>query len=136
MISKIHTALILGLICLPGYATEYKAFWRCADNHLAALEAHGELAGEDIRYYISYNLSDETQWHSFPLTLKSTVDLPASFEQENFVMLGGKKGGLMNCVGRVVTSSPSPQGRLVFDVRRNAYSCPLIPKDCNEDTKS
>ncbi len=136
MIGKIYLALIMGLICSYSFAVEYKAFWRCADNHLEALEAHGELAGEEIHYYISYNFADESQWHSFPLTLKSTVDFPASFEHEDFVMLGGKKGGLMNCIGQVVVPNHSPQGKLVFDVRRNAYSCPLIPKGCDENTKS
>lgn len=124
-------ALIITFATSSLYAEEYKVYWRCSDKHLEALEARGVFNGSQIDLYVHYALQGENLFQASPVNVKSMVNLPLSFNHENFLILGDKTKLLLNCVGQIVLSPHYPQGKLVFDVNRNAYSCPLIPKDCD-----
>lgn len=128
---RIHIAVVaIMLFTSIGYADNYKAYWRCKDEHIEAIEPHEILDDKKIDLYVYYTLSNEQTLHSSPLGLKSLVNLPSNFNHEKFLMLGSKEQWFMNCVGQVVLSPHYPQGKIVFNVHRNAYGCPLIPKDC------
>lgn len=113
------------------YAEEYKVYWRCSDKHLEALEAQGVFNEKPIDLYVHYVSQGENLFQASPVSVKSVVNLPLSFNHENFLILGDKTKLLLNCVGQIILSPHYPQGKLVFDVNRNAYGCPLIPKDCD-----
>ncbi|KTD23362.1 Uncharacterised protein [Legionella lansingensis] len=124
---------IAGLIMLffsaLSYGADYKVFWRCQDDHLEAFDVY-EMNDKKIDLFLNYVEDGKKEFISSPINLKSVVDLPTSFNQEDFLMLGDNKRVFMNCVGQVVLSPHYPQAKVIFDVRRNAHSCPFIPSDC------
>ncbi|WP_019217241.1 hypothetical protein [Legionella tunisiensis] len=127
-----YIAALIIIFATPSlYAEEYKVYWRCSDKHLEALEAQGVFHEKPIDLYVHYPLQSGSLFQASPINVRSIVNLPLSFNHENFLILGDKTTLLLNCVGQIILSPHYPQGKLVFDVNRNAYSCPLIPKDCN-----
>lgn len=130
---KFSMIAILSLLSMTKvYADDYKAFWRCTDGHLEAIEKQAVLNDEKVDLFINYIQAVSTTLRSAPISLKSVVDLPSHFNQDNFVSLGLKDQWFLNCVGQVVLNPNYPEGKLVFDVKRNSYSCPLIPESCNK----
>ncbi|MDP1603302.1 MAG: hypothetical protein Q8M03_08560 [Legionella sp.] len=128
---KILFAIIgLFFLAVTAYADEYKSFWRCGDGHLEALEPTAILKGQKIDVFINYIIPGERTLKTAPMGLKSMVTLPTALKQGNFLMLGSNKEALLNCVGEIVINPNYHEGKLVFDVKKQALSCPLIPEGC------
>ncbi|WED43970.1 hypothetical protein [Legionella cardiaca] len=118
------------LFTVTGWAVDYKVFWRCSDNHLEAMDVYEK---NDKKSHILLNYIKEEnnkEVLSSPISVKSLVDLPSNFNHDNFLMLGNDSHVFMNCVGQVNINPHDIHGKVVFDVRKNAHGCPLIPKDC------
>jgi hypothetical protein len=127
---NLFTALVLTIITSIAYADEYKSFWRCSDGHLEALEPTAGFDGQKIDVFISYILPGDRLLQSVPVGLTSMVNLPATFKHGDYLMLGTSKQGLVNCAGEIIINPNYHQGKVVFDVRKNASGCPFAPKDC------
>ncbi|KTC94174.1 hypothetical protein [Legionella erythra] len=124
------SAFILTIFSAWAFADDYKAYWRCEDGHLEAMEAHAKLNGQDTPLYIHYQSTKQTALESTPISLRSLVSMPVSTQHSDFVVLGSKRQWLLNCVGEVHHNPVYHHGNLIFNVARNAYSCPLIPQEC------
>ncbi|MDI9819477.1 MULTISPECIES: hypothetical protein [unclassified Legionella] len=131
---KSALVLVLLFLSIVSYADKYKVFWRCADGHLEAIEPHENNADKEIQLVLNYMPKSGKEFSFSPIDSKSLADLPAWLNHEDFLMLGSKNRLYMVCVGQVVLSPHYPQGKVVFDARRNAYGCPLIPEGCSEDS--
>lgn len=122
---------LLGLFSTQLMAQEFKVFWRCADNHLEAVEPQSNYKGRAIDLYINYAKKNDALNYS-AINKQSMVELPQDLQHGDYLMLGDKGEWLMNCVGQIVVSEHYPYPKVVFDVQKNAFSCPLIPADCAE----
>ncbi|WP_133140703.1 hypothetical protein [Legionella genomosp. 1] len=124
--------LVLTFALLSGitHAQEFKIFWRCADTHLEAIESQANLNGKLSDLYINYASPGNNSFNFSPVSKKSLVELPKEVVHGNYLMLGIKGEWLMNCVGQVVVSPNYHYPKVVFDAGKNAYGCPLIPKNC------
>ncbi|ASQ45574.1 hypothetical protein [Legionella clemsonensis] len=123
-------ALLLSCITAMGWSAEYKVFWRCGDNHLEALDPHTNN-DRKVNLFLNYFNEGTKELVSAPINLKSLTQLPADFNHQNFLALSEGNQVFMNCIGQVILRPHDMQGTVVFDVLRNAYSCPFIPKSCN-----
>ncbi|QRN04178.1 hypothetical protein GH742_10000 [Legionella sp. MW5194] len=124
------SAIVLTVFSSWAYADDYKVYWRCLDGHLEAMEAHAKLNGEETPLYIHYQSTKQPAWQSTPISLRSLASLPVNTQNGDFVVLGNKKQWLLNCVGEVHHNPVYHHGNVIFSVTRNAYSCPLIPPEC------
>lgn len=111
------------------YAKEYPAYWLCADQKLQSIPSQASFKGKTVDLFVNYNNLQDGSLHFSKVTL-SKVDIPQSLEQGNYIMLGGKGEWPMNCVGQVVKDNTNKSSQLLFDVRRNAFGCPLVPQGC------
>lgn len=126
---RLGSVILLMLITSMSWSMDYKAFWRCRDNHLEALDVY--LSNDKkANLRLSYIDQDKKEVLSSPINLKSLIDLPPSMGQKNFLILSDENHIFLNCVGQVDIDPHDLLGKIVFDVQRNAFKCPLIPKDC------
>jgi hypothetical protein len=124
--ATILTGLLLSSI---GYTMEYKVFWRCQEGRFEALDLH-PYNDKKVDLFLTYIEGKKKELTYSPISVKSLVELPAYFNSANFLMLSNGKRVFMNCVGQVILTAHHHEGRVIFDVRRHAYQCPLIPKGC------
>lgn len=124
--------LAITVMCIGTVATaqEVKVYWRCGDGHFHAVEQDAKLKGTAIKLYVNYSLTTENGMRYSPISKQATAQLPESVEKGSYIMLGNKGQWLMNCVGQVIEREHFKRAKLIFDVSKNAYGCPLIPKGC------
>ncbi|KTD11271.1 hypothetical protein [Legionella jamestowniensis] len=122
--------LILTCFTAVGWTAEYKVFWRCGDKHLEALDPHINN-DQKVNLFLNYFNEGTNKLLSSPINLKSLVQLPGEFNSSNFLALSKGQQIFMNCIGQVTLRPHDIQGKVVFDVLRNSYGCPFIPKRCS-----
>jgi len=111
-------------------AQPVKVYWRCANKHLEVVEHQTTIKGQKIDLYVNYQATNDKGLNDGPISKKGMVDLPNDVANDAYIMLGVKGQWFMNCVGQIIQSPHHPQPKLVFDVSKNAYGCPLIPQSC------
>lgn len=125
----------LGILicCLPLtiFAQSAKVYWRCADNHLLAMEPKVIANGKSHNLYVNFSSEEIDSINYAKIGPRAMVELPGDIMPGSYFMLGGKGQWAMNCVGKLHPHKGRyHQNQLIFDVKRNAYGCPFIPKTC------
>ncbi len=114
-----------------GWSVDFKVFWRCSDTHLEAIDVY-QSNDKQANLFLNYIDQAKRALFSSPINVKSLAELPSNFDEQTFLMLGNEDHIFVNCVGQVNLNPHDLQGKVVFDVHRNAFNCPLIPKGCSE----
>jgi len=127
---KLLAIVVLFMMTQVVQAQQVKVYWRCANKHLEVVDHQTTIKGQKIALYVNYQATNENGLNDSPISKTSMVELPNDVASDAYIMLGVKGQWFMNCVGQIVQSPHHPQPKLVFDVSKNAYSCPLIPKSC------
>lgn len=117
--------LILLIAVLSSQAYAKSVFWKCADGSLKPVANKATLDGQTYSLYLNFIRSSIEGQAFRPIDDKHQVSLPSNIEQNSYVTLGGKGEWLMNCVGMINGD------KVIFNVKRNAFGCPLIPKSCS-----
>jgi len=123
---------ILLLIVGDTFAKEYSTYWLCADHHLEPLKSQGDFKGKPLNLFINFNNLQDGSLH-YSRVNDSKVTIPLAMEQGNYLLLGGKGDWEMNCVGQIVKEADN-EPKVIFDVSRNAFGCPLVPQGCEANT--